>query len=113
MKKQAVIGGLLALALAAFLAGRFSGASGRNDTTTGKRVLYYVDPMHPAYRSDKPGIAPDCGMPLVPVYAGEDPAIRLQLQPGAIYIDDRGFRANRGKELRVEIAPHDGPGESR
>jgi RND family efflux transporter MFP subunit len=24
--------------------------------------------MHPAYKSDKPGIAPDCGMELVPVY---------------------------------------------
>jgi Cu(I)/Ag(I) efflux system membrane fusion protein len=34
-----------------------------------RRPLYYVDPMHPAYRSDKPGIAPDCGMKLVPVYA--------------------------------------------
>jgi RND family efflux transporter MFP subunit len=33
------------------------------------RVLYYVDPMHPAYRSDRPGKAPDCGMDLVPVYA--------------------------------------------
>ena len=32
------------------------------------KVLYYVDPMHPAYKSDKPGIAPDCGMALVPVY---------------------------------------------
>ena len=25
--------------------------------------------MHPAYKSDKPGIAPDCGMKLEPVYA--------------------------------------------
>src|SRR5260370_28096580 len=33
------------------------------------RVLYYVDPMHPSYRSSKPGKAPDCGMDLVPVYA--------------------------------------------
>lgn len=32
-------------------------------------VLYYVDPMHPSYHSDKPGTAPDCGMKLVPVYA--------------------------------------------
>jgi Cu(I)/Ag(I) efflux system membrane fusion protein len=37
----------------------------------GRHVLYYVDPMHPAYRSDKPGIAPDCGMKLEPVYAEE------------------------------------------
>ena len=35
-----------------------------------RKVLYYVDPMHPAYKSDKPGIAPDCGMELEPVYAG-------------------------------------------
>jgi Cu(I)/Ag(I) efflux system membrane fusion protein len=27
--------------------------------------------MHPAYRSDKPGTAPDCGMALEPVYADE------------------------------------------
>jgi RND family efflux transporter MFP subunit len=40
----------------------------------GRRVLYWVDPMHPAYTSDKPGTAPDCGMKLEPVYAeDEDP----------------------------------------
>ena len=37
--------------------------------TAGRRILYYVDPMHPAYKSDKPGVAPDCGMTLEPVYA--------------------------------------------
>jgi RND family efflux transporter MFP subunit len=32
--------------------------------------------MHPAYKSDKPGIAPDCGMKLEPVYAdGGGPAV--------------------------------------
>lgn len=35
------------------------------------KVLFYQDPMHPWYHSDKPGIAPDCGMKLVPVYAAE------------------------------------------
>jgi membrane fusion protein, copper/silver efflux system len=35
----------------------------------GRRMLYYVDPMHPAYKSGKPGTAPDCGMALEPVYA--------------------------------------------
>lgn len=39
-----------------------------------RRILYYVDPMHPAYRSDKPGIAPDCGMKLEPVYGDGDGA---------------------------------------
>ncbi len=33
-----------------------------------RKVLYYVDPMHPAYKSDRPGVAPDCGMTLEPVY---------------------------------------------
>ena len=33
-----------------------------------RKILYYVDPMHPAYKSDRPGIAPDCGMTLEPVY---------------------------------------------
>jgi RND family efflux transporter MFP subunit len=36
---------------------------------SGRKVLYWVDPMHPAYKSDKPGIAPDCGMKLEPIYA--------------------------------------------
>jgi RND family efflux transporter MFP subunit len=37
----------------------------------GRKVLYWYDPMHPSYKSDKPGIAPDCGMKLVPKYADE------------------------------------------
>ena len=36
-----------------------------------REVLYWVDPMHPQYKSDQPGKAPDCGMDLVPVYAEE------------------------------------------
>jgi hypothetical protein len=28
--------------------------------------------MHPAYKSDKPGKAPDCGMDLVPKYSDEN-----------------------------------------
>ena len=53
-----------------FLAGSWyqqrSGA--KDNASAGRKILYYVDPMHPAYKSDKPGIAPDCGMELVPVY---------------------------------------------
>ena len=60
---------ILACVAVAFLAGTWVahwGASKR--TAGGEKVLYYVDPMHPAYKSDKPGIAPDCGMQLEPVY---------------------------------------------
>ncbi len=40
--------------------------------------------MHPWYKSDKPGIAPDCGMKLVPIYAGEAPS--GSLPPGGVQI---------------------------
>ena len=43
--------------------------STRPAANAGRKILYYVDAMHPWYKSDKPGIAPDCGMKLVPVYA--------------------------------------------
>ena len=36
---------------------------------TERKILYWYDPMHPQYKSDKPGTAPDCGMTLVPKYA--------------------------------------------
>jgi len=51
-----------------------------------RRVLYWVDPMHPAYKSDKPGIAPDCGMQLVPVYADEAPQQAPSGAPGTVRI---------------------------
>jgi len=42
--------------------------------------------MHPAYKSDKPGIAPDCGMALEPVYEGDGPSVKLPLPAGAVSI---------------------------
>jgi Cu(I)/Ag(I) efflux system membrane fusion protein len=35
-----------------------------------RQPVYYIDPMHPWYKSPQPGIAPDCNMKLVPVYPG-------------------------------------------
>lgn len=64
---------LFAAAIGAVFAGGYSFArwnANHQQNPTGKRILYYVDPMHPAYKSDKPGIAPDCGMRLQPVYEG-------------------------------------------
>ncbi|MBI4164450.1 MAG: efflux RND transporter periplasmic adaptor subunit, partial [Acidobacteria bacterium] len=55
-----------------------------NARTGKRRILYYQDPMHPQYRSDKPGIAPDCGMKLVPVYAEEAGAAATS--PGTVQI---------------------------
>jgi membrane fusion protein, copper/silver efflux system len=53
-----------------------------------RRILYYVDPMHPAYTSDKPGIAPDCGMQLEPVYADADAVPAASPQRKVLYYRD-------------------------
>lgn len=50
-----------------------------------RKVLYWYDPMHPAYKSDKPGIAPDCGMQLVPRYADEAEAM-AGMAPGTVML---------------------------
>lgn len=73
--------GFLVAVTAAFFGGyvykAIKGSSPVSASNTGRKVLYWVDRMHPAYKSDKPGIAPDCGMKLEPVYAdggGPSPA---------------------------------------
>ena len=86
MKKPVALVSLALLALLAFATGRYTARPNHDNQAGAKRVRYYVDPMHPSYRSDKPGIAPDCGMALEPVYEGEDPAAKLQLKPGAVSI---------------------------
>jgi membrane fusion protein, copper/silver efflux system len=57
-------------------------------TPSARRILYYVDPMHPAYKSDKPGIAPDCGMQLEPVYADGDAAPAVSPERKVLYFRD-------------------------
>ncbi len=60
---------VVAVFAAVFVAGSWYGKNaGGAAQKGGRKILYYVDPMHPAYKSDKPGIAPDCGMKLEPVY---------------------------------------------
>ncbi len=85
----------------------------------GRKILYYVDPMHPAYRSDKPGIAPDCGMPLEPVY--EDGAARTAKQDRKVlyYVDPQeasyrsdkpGLNPETGNTLQPVYADEPPPG---
>jgi RND family efflux transporter MFP subunit len=84
----------LVLLAAVFAGGYVARAMKPAPTAHGRRVRYYVDQMHPAYTSDHPGVAPDCGMPLVPVYADEAGAPkpvsaehpRSNLAPGTIRI---------------------------
>jgi len=86
MKKTTAIVSCAVLGLVAFTAGRFSSGSNSGSHAASRHVLYYVDSMHPSYRSDKPGIAPDCGMELTPVYEGENLFSKLELPDGAVSI---------------------------
>ncbi len=69
MRKSTVLLLMLTIAAGFFLAGYwYSRHSAGNIPAGGRKVLYYVDPMNPGFKSDKAGLAP-CGMPLEPVYA--------------------------------------------
>jgi membrane fusion protein, copper/silver efflux system len=67
----------LSLLTAAFLGGygygRWYARERVVSAKTAQRILYYRCPMHPSYRSDRPGTAPCCNMALQPVYADESP----------------------------------------
>ncbi len=67
-----------------------------------KKVLYWYDPMHPAYKSDKPGIAPDCGMQLVPKYAEDDMA---NMPAGTVKIDTDKQQLIGVRTSTVEFEP--------
>jgi len=65
-----------------------------------RAVLYYVDPMHPAYTSDKPGTAPDCGMALQPVYRdAAAPAARAGTGAGIV------ISTEQQQMMGVRVAP--------
>src|SRR5437764_13256003 len=69
MKKIGAAFALAVLMIGSYLAGRHHTSQAPAQMQSARHVLYWVDPMHPDYRSDHAGIAPDCGMELQPVYA--------------------------------------------
>lgn len=90
MKKVLIAVVISLLMILSYVAGWQHTARHATASTSARRVLYWVDPMHPDYKSDHPGIAPDCGMPLEPVYAEPvESAIGTAspMPPGAVGID--------------------------
>jgi Cu(I)/Ag(I) efflux system membrane fusion protein len=103
---------LLLIAAGAFLAGYWMNHKGGGSQPTNEsRILYYVDPMHPSYKSDKPGIVPDCGMPLEPVYADKSGAVtsgpdsRASMPPGTIRVSLEKQQLIGVKVMTIEKAP--------
>ncbi len=96
--------GIAAVVCAAYVAGRSSRPPAVREMGAGQ-VLYYVDPMHPAYRSDRPGKAPDCGMDLEPVYAGGRSVQPPAMSPGSVRLTPDQEQAVRLQTETVQTAP--------
>ncbi len=101
---------LFAMALSFMFGSLYTARDVKVSGAGGRRILYYQDPMHPAYKSDKPGIAPDCGMQLEPVYADETDRTEKSDTPsslpaGALKIDPDKQQIMGVHVGRVEIAP--------
>ena len=111
MKRRFAFLIVILIAAASFLAGSWvTYQGGRSKATAERKILHYVDPMNPAFKADKPGIAP-CGMPLEPVYADQDDAtaetakLRASLPPGAIRIAPEKQQLIGVKTAMVEKIP--------
>ncbi|HEY6000057.1 MAG TPA: efflux RND transporter periplasmic adaptor subunit [bacterium] len=86
----------------AFAAGWLASRGGGHAGPGGRRILYYVDPMNPSFRSPGPGTAA-CGMPLEPVYEdGPSPGASpsAAAPPGAVTV-----RADRLQLIGVAREP--------
>jgi Cu(I)/Ag(I) efflux system membrane fusion protein len=83
-------------------------SSATTAAASSRKVLYWVDPMHPAYRSDEAGVAPDCGMQLEPVYADGGPSASAGAAPrpaGAVSMGSELRQLQGVRVGTVERAP--------
>ena len=67
----------------------------KESASSERKILYWYDPMHPAYKADKPGIAPDCGMTLVPKYADDQSITKMPTGPVVISPDKQALAGVR------------------
>ena len=111
MKRRLTVLIVILIAAGSFLAGSWvTYQGGRGKATAERKILHYVDPMNPAFKSDKPGIAP-CGMPLEPVYADQGDAaaggadLRASMPPGTIRISPEKQQLIGVKTATVEKVP--------
>jgi membrane fusion protein, copper/silver efflux system len=90
MKKVLAAVVIVLLMVFSYVAGKHHTSRHETPSTSARHVLYWVDPMHPDFKSDHPGIAPDCGMPLEPVYADSGTLANASMPPmpsGTVSID--------------------------
>jgi membrane fusion protein, copper/silver efflux system len=74
-------------------------------SSSGRKILYYIDPMNPAYKSDKPGVAPGCGMPLEPVYAdSQSPAGSIADTQGSMPVGTVRISPEKQQLIGIKVA---------
>lgn len=86
MRKPIWIALIVMAAAGGTLAGHYlwpAGAPGASVNGSEEEPLYWVAPMDPTYRKDKPGKSP-MGMDLIPVYPGDEPP--GEAEPGVVRI---------------------------
>ena len=88
MKKTITAGLIVLLMIISYALGRRH-SEPSTESEGARRILYWIDPMHPDYKSDHPGTAPDCGMALEPVYADSvgSPSATVPVPSGAVAIN--------------------------
>ena len=102
MKKTLYASAIGLLMILSYALGRRHTDPAASESANAHRVLYWVDPMHPNYKSDHPGIAPDCGMALEPVYADSvsSAMAAAPASPGSVNID-----AQKQQLFGIRVAP--------
>ncbi len=107
------LGALGAFGYSHWYAGRNAGEMKMSSSgTTEKKqpkILFYVDPMDPSIKSDKPGKAP-CGMDLVPIYEDEQPGAG-DLPTGTVKISPEkqqmiGVKISEAAEIQISKTIH-------
>ncbi len=106
MKKIAWVTVVVAIMATTFFAGYwYSKGRGSAAEAGGERkILYYVDPMNPWQKYDKPGIAP-CGMALEPVYEDGVNMSTGSLPPGMVMINPEKQQLIGVRTEQVEMSP--------
>jgi hypothetical protein len=93
MKKIITTGLIVLLMIISYALGRRH-SEPATESGGSRRILYWIDPMHPDYKSDHPGTAPDCGMALEPVYADSvgSTSATVPVASGGVAIDPAAQR---------------------
>ena len=79
--------------------------SGRVDPETGRKVLYWHDPMVPGQKFDKPGKSPFMDMQLVPVYADDGANAGSGNDAGGVAISPRVQQSLGVRTAEVSAGP--------